>query len=269
MAEASQKFGDTLGADATTDMKTLRDRYFKNLTDKLALQKRLKTLEKEMKSKKNQAADKQSTLIEEQTKIGEDVAKIDEDQAAVLEEANVTLQPWKEKITERKEAIETKNPDVFDGKPVDEKSLSKKERERRKYAQDEWKVYDSLEKRLTGDLAFLFGSLESGKPKKNVASQPSVTQLLDKGFFNPDAEAEGKFDPNKNGFNLEFMEAMAKHGFDQGVCWDGAAQDSMHFEYVPDYDKVIDKKETKSKLAELKAIYYGQKKKAKKKKKAK
>jgi hypothetical protein len=266
VAKASEKFGETLGADAKTEMKTLRDRYFKNMTEKYKIQQRLNAIAKALKAKKNQAPDKQTALTDEQTQLTEQLTPIDEDQALVLEEAQVILQPWLDQIQEKKTKIEEANPDVFDGSVVDESKLSKPERKRRDYARGEWNVYDSLEKRLSTDLSFLFGKLEKGKPKHSVASEPSVTQLLERGFFNPDEEPTGTFSPSQHGFNLTFMKAMAKHGFDQGVCWEGASQDSMHFDYVPDYDNVVGKAATKTSLSRLTQIYYGKKKQVRKKK---
>jgi hypothetical protein len=96
-----------------------------------------------------------------------------------------------------------------------------------------WDVFGWLEKSLAGDAHFLF------KGESNVRN-PSVLQLVEKGFFTPDAEpAPGeKFNPNKHGFNLAFMKMMAEHGFDQGISWSPGSVDPMHFELVSGVDAI-------------------------------
>lgn len=123
-------------------------------------------------------------------------------------------------------------------------------------------VLDELEKTIAGDKKFLnylsslltrrkkINSLEFLKERlltdhkfvfsddKIKVNAPSVMQLMEKGFFNPDEDLEEgeKFDPKKHGFTLDFMRVMAKYGFDQGVQWSPVSSDPMHFEFVQGMD---------------------------------
>jgi hypothetical protein len=75
---------------------------------------------------------------------------------------------------------------------------------------------------------------------ENTVKNPSVFQLIDRGFFTPDKDVEPgqKIDPNKHGFNLLFMKNMLKHGFDQGINWDPTNSDAMHFELVEGVENI-------------------------------
>ena len=74
---------------------------------------------------------------------------------------------------------------------------------------------------------FLFGS-STGQ----VADAPSVAQLVQHGFFNPeDPNPKAKSQVN---FSGKFIKEMASEGFFPGFAFGGESTDSMHFEFVID-----------------------------------
>lgn len=104
-------------------------------------------------------------------------------------------------------------------------------------------------------LVFGIGSKDAEADKE--VRDPSLVQLFSKGFFNvdpappvvvpkaaPTAAPAGARKPAApkaaptppRGFDLNFMEEMAKHGFDQGSEWTPGGVDSMHFEYAEGVD---------------------------------
>ena len=104
-------------------------------------------------------------------------------------------------------------------------------------------------------LVFGIGSKDAEADKE--VRDPSLVQLFSKGFFNVDPTpppvtpaptpapaspvarkpAAPKPAPTPlRGFDLNFMEEMAKHGFDQGSEWTPGGVDSMHFEYAEGVD---------------------------------
>lgn len=109
----------------------------------------------------------------------------------------------------------------------------------------QWRDLERLKNSLMWDAHFLFvGSRD--------AKDPSVVRMLETGYFNPDeAVGEGeKFNPNKHGFDLEFINAMAQRGFDLALAWSSVA-DAMHFELVDGVDALPpDRKATKRAMEE-------------------
>ena len=89
------------------------------------------------------------------------------------------------------------------------------------------KRYAELKKMLVSDPVWLFGT-SKGKKESN----PSLAQMVESGFFNPGKPGPGTDDGGN--FDAKFIQEMAKHGFDVGFAWGGAATDSMHFELVTD-----------------------------------
>ena len=89
------------------------------------------------------------------------------------------------------------------------------------------KRYAELKKMLVSDPVWLFGT-SKGKKESN----PSLAQMIESGFFNPGKPGPGADDGGN--FDAKFIQEMAKHGFDAGLAWGGAATDSMHFELVTD-----------------------------------
>jgi hypothetical protein len=83
---------------------------------------------------------------------------------------------------------------------------------------------------VKGDLGnpeFLFGS-STGQ----AVSAPSMAQLVEHGFFNPeDPNPKAKSQVN---FNGKFIKEMAREGFFPGFAFGGESTDSMHFEFVID-----------------------------------
>jgi hypothetical protein len=83
---------------------------------------------------------------------------------------------------------------------------------------------------LKADLAnpeFLFGS-----STKQVPDGPSMAQLVEHGFFNPeDPDPKAKSQVN---FSGKFIKEMAREGFFPGFAFGGESTDSMHFEFVID-----------------------------------
>jgi hypothetical protein len=79
-----------------------------------------------------------------------------------------------------------------------------------------------------GNPEFLFGSSAANKE----VSAPSMAQLVEHGFFNPE-------DPNPKAtsqvnFNAKFIQEMAREGFFPGFAFGAESSDSMHFEFVID-----------------------------------
>lgn len=72
------------------------------------------------------------------------------------------------------------------------------------------------------------------KEKKEIETgvvNPSVLQLAQRGFFNPDKEKS-----DRKGFDKEFVKLMLMHGFAWGATW--ASQDTMHFELAEEIDNM-------------------------------
>lgn len=113
----------------------------------------------------------------------------------------------------------------------------------------EWDTFHSLESALLTDSEFVFGSNQEDQVK-----DPSVAQLVRKGFFSPEPETAGKgFDPRHEGFNLTFMKTMMQHGFDQGINWSPGSVDPMHFELVEGVDTLTATRSNKEWHEELTA----------------
>ncbi len=91
----------------------------------------------------------------------------------------------------------------------------------------------NLRDSLTDDLDFVLIG-------QSTVQNPSVAQLLKKGYFNPDA-------PGKGGFDELFMTTMAHHGFDQGAEWEPGGVDSMHFELAEVVDRLWQPEDAKLK----------------------
>ncbi len=107
------------------------------------------------------------------------------------------------------------------------------------------------------DARLVFGIGNKDAEADKEVRDPSLVQLFSKGFFNVDPAppsvapmpapipaAAGARKPAAprpaptppQGFDLNFMEEMAKHGFDQGSEWAPGGVDSMHFEYAEGVD---------------------------------
>lgn len=100
----------------------------------------------------------------------------------------------------------------------------------------------ALRTMLQTDATFLFGHATHPRaprarrgepapptPRPGTAmevSGPSLAQLLEHGWFHTGTGGEH--------WGIPFAESMLRHGFDGGVAWGGASQDSMHFELVVD-----------------------------------
>lgn len=72
------------------------------------------------------------------------------------------------------------------------------------------------------------------KDKKEIETgvmNPSVLQLAQRGFFNPDKEKS-----DRKGFDKEFVKLMLMHGFAWGATW--SSQDTMHFELAEEIDNM-------------------------------
>jgi hypothetical protein len=261
-AKASASFGDSLGEDAFKTLKELRPLYLENNkqrkqneSDSAKLLKQLQAVEKKLKyAKKNVDAltAQRDELVAKQEELNASLGELDEEFTQVQEQLQDVLKPWYEKIALAKAKIEADNPDVFGEQTDDDKKLSKQELRRRKEIQDKRKSYDDLEARLKNDIEFVLG----GKEEK-VVRNPSLLQLMERGFFTPDAEPkEGeKFNANKHGFNLKFMMMMAKYGFDQGIAWSENSLDAMHFELVEGVDSLPGKKQTEAGLKAVERLF--------------
>lgn len=110
------------------------------------------------------------------------------------------------------------------------------------------------------DARMVFGIGDADAEADRSVRDPSLVQLFSKGFFNIDAAtvatpspvpaptgapatAPGTKPARKpaaptplHGFDLNFMQEMARHGFDQGTQWEPGGVDSMHFEDVQSVD---------------------------------
>jgi hypothetical protein len=260
ITEASTKFQDSLTAEVREQLLQLRTQY-NTLTDQVS------KLDKQIKKAKPEA---QPALLEEKNQCLADIE-------AIKAQFSALFKPWLDKIAARKLDIEAKVPNVtqfpatrkelekqiqaaqkeVNAQTQQQKQLAKKkdtppqalptveealglatthlkelQQMLKDYGQRErWDLLTQLETSLTTDPAFVFA--------KDVRN-PGVVQLLDKGFFTPDAgpAADEKFNPNKHGFNLAFMRAMIQHGFDQGIAWSPGSVDPMHFELVEGVDSL-------------------------------
>ncbi|MBW3664467.1 MAG: YbgA family protein [Actinobacteria bacterium] len=98
------------------------------------------------------------------------------------------------------------------------------------------------------DYGFIFGKVKlrrrggerTWQPQLQ-AGDPSVWQLLDKGFVRRDAEPGTGADRSELGLGMNrlFYEVMVEHGFDPGGAWD--SMDTMHFDFVEGFDAVVGK----------------------------
>ncbi|WP_052949524.1 DUF4157 domain-containing protein [Dyella japonica] len=110
------------------------------------------------------------------------------------------------------------------------------------------------------DARLVFGIGDADAEADRAVRNPSLVQLFSRGFFNIDAAPAATPVPVPSpggapttppgskparkpaaptplhGFDLNFIEEMAKHGFDQGTQWDPGGVDSMHFENVEGVD---------------------------------
>ncbi|WP_258725050.1 hypothetical protein [Cellulomonas sp. NS3] len=83
---------------------------------------------------------------------------------------------------------------------------------------------------LLGRADFLFGA--ANRPRggarpgtDRVVSSPSMAQLLEHGFYTTGTGQDGHV-------SVDFLVALARHGFDIGGAWGGESTDSMHMELV-------------------------------------
>ena len=74
----------------------------------------------------------------------------------------------------------------------------------------------------------LFGSSAANK----AVTAPSMAQLVERGFFNP--EDPNPKAPSQVNFNAKFIQEMAREGFFPGFGFGAESTDSMHFEFVID-----------------------------------
>jgi hypothetical protein len=241
LSAASKDFGTSLGDDkALPELRQLREKFFKAKDDEAKASKRLKQVQTALKKKPDDA-----TLLAEQQTLQTQITTSATEIQEVLTRVQEIIKPWLDQIAEKKKALEEANPKVFDGTDTSTQAKAIKK---------EWATYDSLKTRLETDINFIFGSRTKGKNGNlydNTPKDPGVMQLLSKGFFTPDAApaAGEKFNPNRHGFDADFMKTMMQHGFDQGITW--STIDGMHFELVAGVDSLPGKKETEKALKEL------------------
>lgn len=106
-----------------------------------------------------------------------------------------------------------------------------------------WQELQQLKISLMWDDVFIFSGAGNAK-------DPGVLQTLKAGFFNPEETTEdGKTE--QAGFTLEFLKAMAEHGFDLAVAWE-TVTDAMHFELVQAVDALPPAKPVTEELARSK-----------------
>jgi Domain of unknown function (DUF4157) len=104
------------------------------------------------------------------------------------------------------------------------------------------------------DARLVFGIGDKDAETDRSVRDPSLVQLYSKGYFNPDpvpAPTIGPVPPRSGasqGFDLPFMEEMAKHGFDQGSQWSPGGVDSMHFEFAEGVDALHSPTDAKRKV---------------------
>ena len=141
------------------------------------------------------------------------------------------LQPYFEKIAAKKASLMK----PFSGKSLED--LEKKEQQKMKNALSEVQEFENLEWRLRNDLNFVFGNPKKKKKSDELwlgeTDNPSVLQLLNRGFF------QNNQDPDGNGFNQEFFRVMIEHGFEPGATW--GSVDSMHFNFAEGLVKLFPK----------------------------
>lgn len=106
-----------------------------------------------------------------------------------------------------------------------------------------------LKNSLMWDAGFLFDT-------QSKVRNSSVVNTLDKGYFNADESNIDNPNPENDksskehaskGFNLEFIRAMAKRGFDLGVAW-STSTDAMHFELVDGVDNLPENDDVQAQL---------------------
>jgi hypothetical protein len=88
------------------------------------------------------------------------------------------------------------------------------------------------------DVGFVFVGKVSEPNKAPTADKvldPGVSQLVEKGFFNPREDLK---DP-KQKFNYTFFKTMVEFGFDPGVAWGPGSTDPMHFDFVQGFDEFV------------------------------
>jgi len=174
--------------------------------EKMEAEKKLLKVEKDFKDYARMAKEKQYKTPEEKQKA--------------IETGLTKFSNYYDEKSELQESIEHANQQI----PSLEKQITLLPK------LSELKTLQSLKTSLS-DFNFVFGT---GPAVKN----PPIVQLLQKGFFNADAEpsANEKMNPKKHGFNLSFIKTMASFGFDLGIAWSAGSSDPMHFELVKGVD---------------------------------
>lgn len=148
------------------------------------------------------------------------------------EKRSQAIAKWKTKLTSHQTAIKQ---DIETQLAQTSEKLKQLNRiEELRPIKNDWNVLTSLEKALKTDEQFIFVGQRS-------VQNPSVMQLIEKGFFTPDPEVEEekKFLPHRHAFNLAFMKLMAQHGFEQCINWSPGSTDPMHFELFEGVDSLL------------------------------
>jgi len=181
----------------------------KNFYDK-KIKKILKSIEK-----KDEFIIKNEILIESNSQRLEELKKVIN---SFNYELKIILNPWFDYIEKRKKKIKD-NPKM----------------------KLEYSKLELLEKALLDEKILFPLSAKLNKDSytyKKVVKNPSIVQLLDKGFFSPESDdikikknKRGKVVRQEGGFSIFFMRTMAEYGFDQGISW-SSSKDAMHLELV-------------------------------------
>jgi len=166
------------------------------------------------------------------------------------------LEKAQEKLNRLEEQIEKFTAKI----KTSEKKLERKKKEREKLIKKINELKEQL-KKLTTDLNNIETQLKCISKKKELnilnelenhltnlepvigkrkAQNPAVWQLIELGYFNPDPERPQNIShkPWKYGFNLLFIKAMMKRGFDWGATWSPGSTDPMHFELVEGVESI-------------------------------
>lgn len=111
-----------------------------------------------------------------------------------------------------------------------------------------YQVLQGLRRDLTGNPRFVLIG-------KETVADPSLRQVLTRGWINPDADPAPGAEPDRNerGFDPTFMTTMIKFGFDFGVGWGedalGASEDPQHFQLTEGFASITDAKDQMQRLS--------------------
>lgn len=282
VSEASRQFRESI----SEDIQNARDLWQTQKQLESQLDRLNNQLRRVRQRRRRGWQEREADLLEQQAELQEQLNRVNETLEGVKEDLSGLFEPWLNQLEEKMRDIEQEVSDIEVVLPTgDEGQETLTGPELLDYSQQElravinrvnrlrrggrrrqgeglptppdlnrefmpkWTWYNQylkpLDEALRSDPDFVFEGQSSVR-------NPSVMQLLGRGFFTPDEDAEllamspeerpdpESLNPSRHGFNLRFMQVMALFGFDQGISWNPTSLDPMHFELVEGVESIRD-----------------------------